>query len=149
MTDYPVNIIEACIYKNLPKHTKVWNTDTLEHHTWINVPVELSKSHELFQVDEISSDNIEVDFTDKIMRECNRPWFKVTTSILNTDPGQHIYKMSFINRFTNDISCLYFSYIIQDDDPEKPYIYMNRDIDDGDKDINSCTKCPYRYEGWV
>lgn len=142
MTEYPVNILEACIYKELPKHTKVWNRNTLEYHTWIHLPIELCRSHELFQLDEISKVVTEVDFKDKIKRECNKPWYDIITDLLNTDAGQHIYKMSFINRLTDDISCLYFSYIIQDDNPDKPYIYMDRD----NSDVNSCNNCNQRYE---
>lgn len=126
MSDYPVNVLEASIYSDLPKHTKVWNKSSLSYSVWINVPIDLCRTHSLFQLDDVTRGIKEIHFQDAVSRECGKPWFEVDMSLLNLDSGQHIYKMSFINTFSNDISCLYFSYIIQDDTPDKPYMYMKR-----------------------
>ena len=119
--------LEADSKKDLPKHTKIINIHDVEYFLWIHIPEELSWDFELFQLDEIIfSGLVEVDFQGLIEREGRRPWFKLNSGLLNKEIGKHIYKMSMVNRKTNDVISLYFSYIIQDDNPDKPYIYMNR-----------------------
>lgn len=56
-----------------------------------------------------------------------RPWIDIPTNLLNTSVGIHTYILRFKNKLTSDILLLSFRYAIQDDDPDKPYIYMNRD----------------------
>lgn len=56
-----------------------------------------------------------------------RPWIEIESRVLNTKPGLHIYMLKWINKITLDTHLQYFSYSIQTDKPEKPYIYMDRD----------------------
>ena len=46
---------------------------------------------------------------------------------LNLKSGKHTYRLMFVERYTDTDFSLYFSYIIQDDSPEKPYVYMKED----------------------
>lgn len=125
--EYPVCKINACRYNEISCNTPVINKNSLDSYIWIRVPSEISREFVLFQVDELVPEYKEFSFFHVIDKECNKPWFKITSEYLNLDPGQHVYKMSFVNRITNDTCSLYFSYIIQDDSPDKPYIYMKRD----------------------
>ena len=54
----------------------------------------------------------------------NTPWIDIGIKHLNVDAGMHTYRLRFIRN--DDCVNLYVSYTIQDDNPEKPYIYMNR-----------------------
>lgn len=56
-----------------------------------------------------------------------RPWIEIESKVLDTKPGLHIYMLKWINKVTLDVHLQYFSYSIQTDNPEKPYIYMDRD----------------------
>ena len=59
-----------------------------------------------------------------IVRVPDKPWVDISKSILDVTAGSHLYRLSFIDIYTNDIFFVYFSYIIQDKDVEKPYLYM-------------------------
>ena len=132
---YPTTKLEACFYTQLPTYTPVFNLSTIEYFTWIHLPIScIERCGSLFEVAEVnsSSDATAIDMT----REGNKPWLKVRSSTLNLAPGQHIYKLSFVDVHTDDVFSLYISYIIQDDNPERPYIYMRRDDAD-----TSCSDC--------
>ncbi len=72
-----------------------------------------------------------LDYSDYVTRDENRPWIDIQSSILDVTAGQHTYRMTF-NRLGEKLSATcWFSYIIQDNNPEKPYIYMDRGEDKG------------------
>ena len=127
----PIQALEACNYQDLPKNTLVINKLNLEYFLWVHIP-RFANDFELFQVDEIMPNNGElIKFRYFMKREYKKPWIRITSKILNTEVGQHIYRLHFVHEFTKDVISLYFSYIIQDDNPCKPYIYMNRNCDKG------------------
>lgn len=128
--EYPVCKIDACEYNQLNRHTQVFNINSIEYFMYIYLPPELVKNLQLFQVDKISPDKFEIPIVGFIDKD-HSCWLKVKSEILSKSAGQHVYKLSFIDSCSRDIVPLYFSYIIQDDNPNKPYIYM--------KDINICT----------
>lgn len=109
------------------QYTRIINADDLEYFIWLKIPADISNRCELFQIDEILPNKQEIDYTIFTERECGKPWIKVITEGLNQSIGQHIYKFSFIDRNTDEIDVLYFSYIIQNNNPDKPYIYMRRE----------------------
>ena len=76
--------------------------------------------------------NQELDFKDYITRDEHKPWIDFSSSLLQTVAGQHTYRMTFEKEDCRLKATCWFSYIIQDNYPEKPYIYMNRDEDSGD-----------------
>lgn len=109
------------------QYTRIINVDDLEYFIWLKIPTDISNRCELFQIDEILPTKQEFDHTIFTKRECGKPWIRVITEMLNKSIGQHIYKFSFIDRNTDEIETLYFSYIIHNDNPDKPYIYMRRE----------------------
>lgn len=144
MKEHPEVVMNLCIYKDISKYTQVFNKNALEYITWINIPTELCHIHRLFQVDQILPNTGELDIS-SMEQQCHKPWIKVPTDALDTSIGQHIYKMSFINTSSNDILSMYFSYIIQSDNPDTPYIYMDRD----NTSPSFQCDCQGRYEGVV
>ena len=74
----------------------------------------------------------DVDFADKTTREEHKPWVDIDSTILDLTVGQHTYRMTFAKPDCKLKATCWFSYIIQDNNPEKPYIYMKRDEDSGD-----------------
>ena len=133
---YPENNLEACFYNQLPTYTPVFNLSTIEHFMWVHLPsICIERCGTLFEISEIvDGKSVEVNIYSTITREGNKPWLRLLSSSLNLSTGQHIYKLSFIDKHTDDVFSLYISYIIQNDNPDKPYIYMNRDdntISDG------------------
>ena len=53
-----------------------------------------------------------------------RAWIDVPVTSLDLNIGYHLYTVQLVNIHTNDIANLYFSYTIQNDEPEKSYLYL-------------------------
>lgn len=125
--DYPSFSIFADTYDKLPLRAKVINLHEFEYYLWVGIPHPMSLQFSFVSLRKIisttSSDS--EDITDSSERISCRPWIRVLTSALDKTPGLHVYEIELVNKFTNDVAKLYFNYIVQDDDPPKPYNYMN------------------------
>lgn len=119
-------MFEACSYRDIPKHTPVVNLSDITHKVYIHLSDSSCSHLKLFQIDSVLPNTGECDILDKVIRECNRPWLCISSNYLDLSEGQHIYKLYLIDIYTHDIYHYYVSFIIQNDDPEKPFIYMNR-----------------------
>lgn len=135
--------LEASIYENLAKHSKVFNKNTLEYHMWIYLDPEDVRTAFFLGAEEIgpNADNSKI-FPDTFTRE-NECWIRANTEYINTLPGKHTLKLKFVDRFTDTDFCLYASYYIQDDNPEKPYVYMHQEANDGSNPIYPRGFTPY------
>lgn len=123
----PVFSLDACLVDKINMHTKIFNKSKLEYYLWIHIPEKISNTCQFFQVNEMCPNPVESRFFKHFEHESGKPWVKVVTKVLNTEVGMHTYQLLFVNKLTNDVVTLYISYIIQDDNPDKPYIYMNRE----------------------
>lgn len=124
MTD-PNSRFHLYDYSDMTSHTEMININEFEYYMWIEIPKEFSRYNELFSISQILPDRGEIYYLDKVFRSDRRPWLKVRHDFFDKDPGQHIYKFSFVDINTNDVSSLYLSYICQVDNPKNSYIYMN------------------------
>lgn len=118
--------LQSCRYEDLAKYCKVFNLSTLDYHLWIYLNPETVRESYFYQAEEIGpeADNSKI-FEDTFQREgC---WIRVNMQYLNLKSGKHTYRLMFVERYTDTDFSLYFSYIIQDDSPEKPYVYMKPD----------------------
>jgi hypothetical protein len=118
-------------YSEYAAHTKVININDLNYDIWLKIPEDVNRYYTLFDVDadidKLVEPNTKSNILENIQKELGKPWLRINSTTLNKKPGQHIYKFSFINTENDDILFLYFSYILQHDNPDKPYIYMRRD----------------------
>ena len=121
-----VMILQASSYKDLPKYSKVFNTNAVEYHLWIQLNPEDIRDCYFIGAQEIgpNADNSKI-FSDTFTRE-SECWIRVNRGWLNNKVGKHTIKLSFVNRWTDTDFSLYVSYYIQDDNPEKPYVYMTK-----------------------
>lgn len=99
------------------------------------LPIKLSEgwklSWRLYEVVELTPTYRVIDNFNEIFTVVpNRPWVDAKSSGLNTVAGYHKYRLSLIDATTDIVTFLYFGYQIQDDNPDKPYIYMNREESD-------------------
>ena len=115
--------VDACKYDQLSKHTPVFNLNQFEYFLYVYLSPDSCKGLQLFQLDEITKCSRELPVVGNVVRE-NNCWLKINSNILNKKSGQHLYKLHLIDTVSHEISYLFFSYIIQDDNPDKPYIYM-------------------------
>ncbi len=114
-------------YDEASINSVVLNVNQLEYFTYLELPNDIAKFLSLYCVQEFNTPKgpIELDYSDKITRECLRPWLKIETSIFNTEYGFHMYKFQFVDTRTTDVVSLYFAYNLQNSNPDKTsYIYM-------------------------
>ena len=124
-------ILQSSKLDQLPLNTKIYNAKDFSETVCVKLPPQLPRDMQLIEI--YSLDSFEdLDFTDFVTRDENRPWIDIKSSILNTAAGQHTYRMTFNRGGVNLTATCWFSYIIQDNNPEKPYIYMKRDEDSGE-----------------
>lgn len=127
MTQDKIMSLEASTYANLAKHNKVFNKSAIEYHLWIYLDPSDVRDAFFLGAKEIGphADNSKL-FPDTFVRE-GQCWIRANTEYLDLVAGTHIIKLSFVDRFTDTDFSLFVSYIIQDDNPEKPYVYMKED----------------------
>lgn len=129
----------GCHRNELNQHTQLFNKDELEYYVWIELPFHITEPVRLYSVYEqrtsSSPENLRDLYDGAIDTDTGKPliihetnkWVKIAKKVLNLLPGQHTYKLTFMRADINDIEIpIYFSYILQDDCPDKPYIYMKK-----------------------
>lgn len=119
----------ACCYDEVSRNTKLINKNQFPYWLWVQLPKCVLRDYELYEVVEFFPHTGECEWLNHVERDCGRPWLRIEQTMLNLAPGKHIYKLGFVNRYTNETTDYYFSYILQDSNPEQPYIYMNRNTD--------------------
>jgi hypothetical protein len=124
-------VIQASLISKLPSHTAVYNAKDINDIICIKFPLIVPRDYQLASIYDLNSDK-ELDFDDFVTRDENRPWIDINSSILDLTPGQHVYRMILSKPDSRLTATCWFSYIIQDNFPEKPYIYMDRDEDNPD-----------------
>ena len=127
--DLPVFSLEATLdavpHKQLPSRTRIFSIHDMEYYLWIRVNPEIAKNYTLYGLDEVgSTKKYDINLGDICYHETNRIWYRLNSMMLNRNSGQHVYRMHFVNRQTESTISLYFSYIVQTENPEKPYLYM-------------------------
>lgn len=110
-------------YDKVSAHTKTINENEFSGFTLIQIPYDISKCCVLFDMQELLPEKKVVDFVPHTKREGYRPWIEIRTPILNMSPEYHLYQLSFVNPNTDAVYKLYFSYNLQQDFPDKPYVY--------------------------
>lgn len=123
--------LNACKYECLPMNTRIFNISTLSQSTWIYVPLDNHYQWILYTMIELlpnklSENDSTVGVPDYVEQVPCKPWVKIDTHGLNTEIGTHIYQLKYISANSTDETILYFSYVIQNNNPNKPYIYMQR-----------------------
>lgn len=108
--------------------SKVFKMYEVEYYLYVHIPHDFCLEYKLFQIDEVSPQAKKCDLISYIYQECGKPWIRIPTSFIDLSIGLHVYRLSFVNKYTNDIVSIYFGYILQNDDPYKSYIYMNENI---------------------
>ena len=124
-------VIQSSKLSDLPLHTVIYNSKDFSEVVCVKLPPQMPRDMQLIEIYNLNSSE-DLDFTDFVTRDENRPWIDIQSSILDTTAGQHTYRMTFAKEDVKLTATCWFSYIIQDNNPEKPYIYMKRDEDSGE-----------------
>ena len=135
--EYPSFRLDAVPHGFVAMASKLFSLQQVEKLLFIRIHPDIAKQFELLQVAEILDKAEYVTDSEAWMHEPGRIWYIFNTEYLDLNPGYHQYRLTFQNTFTKDICLLYFAYTIQDNDPDKPYIYMNREYLDSDSDSDT------------
>jgi len=116
--------LNASNYQDVATVSKVFNLSVIgDHDLWVVLPYSLSP---LYTITNIHERNGLVNIApEDIFREGSL--IQIKSASINHNIGLHQYKISLQNNITSDVMDCYFQYIIQDDNPETPYIYMKRE----------------------
>ena len=121
-------VIQSSKLTDLPLHTVMYNNKDFSDIVCVKLPSQMPRDMQLVEIYNLNSSE-DLDFADFVTRDENKPWIDIQTSILDVSAGQHTYRMTFAKEDVKLTATCWFSYIIQDNNPEKPYIYMKRDED--------------------
>ena len=124
-------VIQSSKLDQLPLNTKIYNSKDFSDTVCVKLPPEMPRDMDLIEIYNLNASE-ELDFTDKTTRDEHRPWIDISSDILDLTAGQHVYRMTFAKPNCKLNATCWFSYIVQDNTPDKPYIYMKRDEDSGD-----------------
>ena len=129
MLTYPVFKLNAVEHKDLASASEVFSLSQFEYYLFVRIPEHIAKVYELYQVDEIVDKAEFVCHKNLWHHDRGRVWYKFHAGMLNKKPGLHVYRLSFVNPCACSMNTiqLYMGYVVQDSDPDKPYIYMNKD----------------------
>ena len=129
-------VIQSSKLSEIPLHTIIYNAKDFSDVVCVKLPPEMPRDMVLIEIYNLDSQE-DLDFTDQTTRDENKPWIDISSSILDITAGQHTYRMTFQHSELKLKATCWFSYIIQDNHPETPYIYMKRYEDSEDSGISS------------
>lgn len=134
--DYGATIIQSSKFNAISKHTKIFNLCDLTDSISVKLPDDFPRCAELTDLFDFDN-NKSLDFEEFVTRLEQQPWIDIKTNSLDLANGQHIYKLTF-ERPDDSMTCsCWFSYIIQNANEEKPYIYMKREIPTNSEDADN------------
>ena len=123
MIDF-VMCLPAVQRQKLSGNTALFNKQVVAgHNLWISLPEDISSVCQLEVISELGDTKKDIDMS-IIYREGSL--IKIPEYAVNRELGLHQFEISLKNIITGDMMYCYFQYHIQDDNPDAPYIYMNR-----------------------
>lgn len=123
----PYFLLDCTDESRLPAVTKSFTKSAIDATAYLKLPSYVDREFVLYQVEQLEPDIADVDISAYVKDCCcNNSWLDISVDGLNLHQGYHKYRVCFINKFTNETYSLFFAYIINDDHPDKDYIYMSR-----------------------
>ena len=124
----PQFVISAVDYPHLGSSAVVLPLSYVPEFVYIALPKVLTQDADFIGATEIGPmPGAETEVSSLIHREDSSPWLVVPSSAFGKIPGLQSYRLSFQEKELGRTFDLYFSVIVQNDNPDKPYIYMNRE----------------------
>lgn len=117
-------LLKSCEYKKLNEHCIVVNINEVDEYLSVRLPFNMH-GFKLYDILDVSSSPVKTVSFENVKYDEFHPWVDIPWKNLSKLSGKHVYKLSFMDSLKNRYFTTYVSYIIQDDDPHKPYVYMN------------------------
>lgn len=116
--------------ENAISNGTVINVDDVFDTFCFEIPHNLMPNVSLLSVRDVESNtNIDASAIDD---KSPKPWIDIQTSALDMEIGVHTFVFTFLNTMIGHRMCLYTSYIIRSNHPDKPYIYIDRSESDAE-----------------
>lgn len=131
--EYPISYLECVTSRDAaPKVNKIIRSDEVGRKLIIHLPEDVPiQGTSLYNIEAVVPEVGPIYFDCKHMPcDCcgqDRPWLYLPSQLFDFSVGYHLYRLSFLVEKTRDMFYCYISYTLQDSDPEKPYIYMNKE----------------------
>lgn len=113
-------------YDDAIRNALYLNKQTLGDKFYCKIPLYMEQEVEFVSVCEITHEDIAAEY---ISVSENNPWIDISTEAMNLSAGSHLYQFAFRDTRFGEMMYLYLYYNLQDDNPDKPYIYMDRGSD--------------------
>lgn len=129
MSNLEPKTLVATKHDDMFRYRKVFNLTEIDYYLYVKLEPPLASIWYLYKVEEKMKDGSLVELpisSGEVVRQ-SPTWLKFQTNFIDTSVGLHVYKLTFVHTVTNIVATLWFSYTIQNDNPDKPYIYMKRD----------------------
>lgn len=140
--------VNADTKKNISGKAEIFNTSQISNVLHVHLPMDPYNLGELQEIVPVGNKSYGKTLTPIDLSECTQftahPWLDINTSALDLSVGFHLYRLTYNNATYNTTVYIFFNYIIQDDNPERPYIYMETEeeaeedssTDDADTNTN-------------
>lgn len=142
MNDLPYFGLDAVEHNKLPKATKVFYTTDPLSFLHIRVPSEIASSCTLETVYKVyTGRDIHREYDEKeiiitapevkiFTHEDNSIWYDFNYIVLESDIGQNIYKLEFLDNTTYNRTILYFAYMLTGTPENKTYKYVKERVNE-------------------
>lgn len=121
-------ILRSCDYRQLNCNCPVISSMEFDGAANVKIPCSVA-GYQLYDVLDVSKAKARTVCFDGVEFDGQRPWVDIPWINLNREAGQHVYKLSFMNKNQTRFVTKYFAYIVQDSNPDKPFIYMEDKMD--------------------
>lgn len=118
--------IQSAKMQELSKYTEVFNVAEIPDIICVKLPDSMPRDLDLSGIYCLDT-NTDVEFEGSVTRNEHRPWIDISKDILDIKAGQHVYRLTFSKEDVSLTATCWFSYIVQDNFVDKPYIYMKRE----------------------
>ena len=128
----PQILVDAVPFDQLGSHSVVVPLSYVPENIYVMLPMVITYGLDISKVYEIDDrTGKKSEIQNMFVRDVFHPWLKINSSFFGTDPAKKTYQLHFAPSDSNSDETvefdLYFSVIIQSDNPKKPYIYMKKD----------------------
>lgn len=121
----PTSQLHAVVNNEVGANTPVWNLLEVNYYVWVDIDPRRTRTAKLYQISEVDGKGGLKPIAMNAIHKSSPTWLRIYSQVLNMTEGYHKYRIDFVDTVTNSSFYLYFAYIIQNDNPEKPYVYMN------------------------
>ena len=117
-------VVRATYQDRSYRHVKVFNLQTFGPDLHVKIDLNIHKNCTVIRIYDTETN---YDVKDYKYNQFGPSWVDIPVTELNLRTGMHEYCIELLDRIHDSYIYQYFTYRIQNDHPEKPYLYIDRD----------------------